>query len=406
VTLARAGFVAALTGTLTVALAHGAPAQGPEGVEAERMDVAGRAGRVVTDPTASGRRALRLDRRGRARIALQASAPARLRIVVRARRCKGAPRLAVAIDGARAAARRVRSRRWRPLSRQPSLGAGVHRVALRLANPRRGRHCRRAVLVDVLRAVVVTSPSPPAAPPAPQPPAADRWIPAPRTTWQWQLSSPVDVSVPAQMFDVDLFDTPAEVVADLHRRGARAVCYFSAGSVEPGRPDAGAFPAAVIGSPLEGWPNERWLDIRRLDVLGPIFERRLDLCRAKGFDGVEADNVDAYANASGFPLTGADQLAFNRFLAGAAHARGLSIGLKNDLEQVPALEPQFDYAINEQCFQYGECDLLQPFVRAGKAVFVAEYDVASAAFCPQANAAGLMAMRKRLDLDAWREPCW
>ena len=167
---------------------------------------------------------------------------------------------------------------------------------------------------------------------------------------------------------------------------------MSAGSVEPGRPDTGAFPAAILGQPLDGWPDERWLDIRRLDLLGPILERRLDLCKAKGFDGVEPDNVDAYANESGFPLTGADQLRFNRFLAAAAHARRLSIGLKNDLEQAEALEPD-------------ECDLLAPFTRAGKAVFVAEYGLDVASFCPQARAAGLMAMRKRLALDAWREPC-
>ncbi len=140
-------------------------------------------------------------------------------------------------------------------------------------------------------------------------------------------------------------------------------------------------------------------------MLGPILERRLDLCKAKGFDGVEPDNVDAYANRSGFPLTGADQLRFNRFLAAAAHARGLSIGLKNDLEQADVLEPQFDWALNEQCHQYDECNLLTPFTRAGKAVFVAEYDLDAASFCPQARAAGLMAMRKRLALDAWREPC-
>jgi hypothetical protein len=405
--MARANLLAAMAAALTIGLVYGAPARAADRVEAERMKVAPETGRVVTDPTASGDRALRLDRRGRARIRLETPGPARLQIVVRARKCRGAPRLTVAIDGARVASRRVRARRWKPLRAQPALAPGVHKVALRLANPRRARHCRRAVLVDTLDRLVTASQPPPApTPPAPQPPAADRWIPAPRTTWQWQLSPPVDVSVPAQMFDVDLFDTSAEVVADLHRRGARVVCYFSAGSVEPGRPDSGAFPAAVIGNPLEGWPNERWLDVRRLDVLGPIFERRLDLCRQKGFDGVEADNVDAYSNSTGFPLSGADQLAFNRFLARAAHARGLSIALKNDLEQVPELEPEFDFAINEQCFEYGECDALQPFVRAGKAVFVAEYDVATSAFCAQANAAGLMAMRKRLNLDAWREPCW
>jgi hypothetical protein len=195
-------------------------------------------------------------------------------------------------------------------------------------------------------------------------------------------------------------------VAQLHAQGRRAVCYLSAGTVEQGRPDTGDFPSEVQGKALPDYPDERWLDVRRLDVLGPIMESRLDLCAAKGFDGVEADNVDAYANDSGFPLTAADQLAYNRFLAHAAHARGLSIGLKNDLDQVAELEPDFDWALDEQCFQYDECDKEQPFVRAGKAVFEVEYERDTATFCPAARAAGLMAMRKRLDLDAWRETCW
>ena len=36
----------------------------------------------------------------------------------------------------------------------------------------------------------------------------------------------------------------------------------------------------------------------------------------------EPDNVDGFANGSGFPLTSSDQLAYNRFLATEAHARG------------------------------------------------------------------------------------
>jgi hypothetical protein len=232
------------------------------------------------------------------------------------------------------------------------------------------------------------------------------WRPAPNTTWQWQLSSTVDTSVPAQMYDIDLFDNSAGVVSSLHARGTRVVCYISAGSYERGRPDSGRFPRAALGRPLEGWPGERWLDIRRLDLLGPIMKRRLDLCAKKGFDGVEADNVDGYSNRSGFALTAAHQLRYNRFLARAAHARGLSIGLKNDLDQVRALEPQFDWALNEQCFQYSECERLTPFVRAGKAVFNVEYELETGAFCPAAAQLGLMSMRKRLDLDAWREPCF
>ncbi|MEA2289336.1 MAG: hypothetical protein QOD55_1333 [Solirubrobacteraceae bacterium] len=232
------------------------------------------------------------------------------------------------------------------------------------------------------------------------------WRPRPGTTWQWQLTTPVDQSVDAQMYDIDLFDNSAAVVASLHAKGRRVVCYMSAGSFERGRPDSRRFPRSVLGKALDGWPDERWLDIRRIDRLRPIMERRLDLCRRKGFDGVEVDNIDGYANDSGFRLTAAHQLRYNRFLARAAHARGLSIGLKNDLDQVRALEPRFDWALNEQCFQYDECERLLPFVRARKAVFTVEYELEPSAFCGRARELGFMSMRKKLDLDAWRETCF
>jgi hypothetical protein len=106
-----------------------------------------------------------------------------------------------------------------------------------------------------------------------------------------------------------------------------------------------------------------------------------------GCDGVDPDNVDGYSNATGFPLRAADQLAYNRFLAGEAHARGLAVGLKNDLDQVAALAADFDFAINEQCFAYDECAALAPFTRAGRSVLQIEYGaVASLAprVCPEA----------------------
>ena len=261
----------------------------------------------------------------------------------------------------------------------------------------------RAALGLLLLLLAVGTPGMAHAAPAPGPPLP--WTPAPGATLQWQLTTPVDVTVRADVFDVDLFDTPASTVDALHRRGRMVICYLSAGSREAWRPDARELPRAVVGRPLAGWPGERWLDVRRLDVLGPVLERRLDLCREKGFDGVEADNVDAYANDSGFPLTARDQLRFNRFLAAAAHARGLSIGLKNDLDQAAALEPAFDWALSEQCFELRECRLLRPFVRAGKAAFVVEYDLERGAFCARARAAGLTAMRKRPALGTWRAPC-
>ena len=164
------------------------------------------------------------------------------------------------------------------------------------------------------------------------------------------------------------------------------------------------YPKKIRGK-SNGWPGEKWLDIRRLDVLGPILGARLDQCAAKGFDAVEFDNVDGYANKTGFKLTAADQLTFDLWLADAAHGRGLGAGLKNDVEQVPQLVSSFDFAIDEQCAQYHECDALAPFVSAGKPVFEIEYKLSKKHFCTQAAALGFAAMRKHLSLDAWRDPC-
>ncbi len=232
------------------------------------------------------------------------------------------------------------------------------------------------------------------------------WRPAPGTTWQWQLTQPIDLSVEAEMYDVDLFETPKEVIAELKRRGRVVICYFSAGSLEAWRPDAGQFPEDIIGAPLEGWPDERWLDIRQLGKLAPLMKARLDLAVAKGCDGVEPDNVDAYLQETGFPLTYEDQLRYNVWLALEAHKRGLSVGLKNDPEQAAVLEPFFDWALVEECFTFGQCEAFLPFVEQGKAVFGVEYELEPEEFCPQAKALGFSFMKKQPELDSWRQPCW
>ena len=231
------------------------------------------------------------------------------------------------------------------------------------------------------------------------------WRPAPHTTWQWQLTTPVNRSVSAQMFDIDLFDNSSAVVSALHRQGRHVICYLDAGTFENFRPDAHSFPKSVLGKP-NGWPGERWLDIRQLSILGPIMRARFELCARKGFDGVEADNVDGYENGTGFPLTAADQLKYNEWLARTAHGLHLSIALKNDVDQTSQLEPYFDYALDEQCFQYTECQKLRPFVVHHKAVFEVEYQLPTSQFCTQANHDGFMSMRKDLDLNVKRQACW
>jgi hypothetical protein len=235
------------------------------------------------------------------------------------------------------------------------------------------------------------------------------WTPSPGTAWQWQLTGdPIDLHPSASVYDLDLFETDASTVSALHVQGQKVICYLSAGSWEDWRPDAQAFPEEIIGEKYQGWPGERWLDIRRLDVLGKILRQRLDLCRAKGFDGIEPDNIDAYANETGFPLTASDQLTFDRWLAAEAHARGLSIGLKNDPEHAAELVSDFDWALTEDCFDQGWCEAMRPFLEAGKAVFAAEYTdtgIDFGAACAELAPAGFSLILKDRELGAWREGC-
>ena len=88
------------------------------------------------------------------------------------------------------------------------------------------------------------------------------WCPTPGLSWQWQLSGAIDDSVDVAMYDIDLFDNEAGQISTLHDDGRVVICYFSAGSHEDWRPDADQFPAGAIGAELDGWPGERWLDVR------------------------------------------------------------------------------------------------------------------------------------------------
>jgi hypothetical protein len=216
-------------------------------------------------------------------------------------------------------------------------------------------------------------------------------------TWSYQLDGKPRTGG-ALVHDIDGFDTSAGHVRRLHDRKRYAICYIDAGTWENWRPDRRRFPRALLGR-SNGWPGERWLDIRRLDVLLPIMRDRFAMCARKGFDAVEPDNVDGYANETGFPLTARDQLRFNRALARLAHRAGLAVGLKNDLDQAAALRRDFDFAVVEQCFQYDECERTRAFTRMRKPVFAVEYELPRAQFCARARALRINALRAPLDLD-------
>jgi hypothetical protein len=256
----------------------------------------------------------------------------------------------------------------------------------------------------------------PAVPPEPNPtafptarqtasPPAAAWQPSIGDTLQVQYSGTISLSVDATIYDLDADDTPASTVAALHARGRHVFCYIDAGAWENYRSDASRFPAAVLGKAMDGWPDERWLDIRKVSLLAPLLRHRLDTCVAKGFDGVDPDNVNGYTNATGFPLKAADQLAFNRWLADQAHSRHLAVALKNDGEQAAALAPVFDAAVVEECVEYSECAQYGAFVKAGKPVFDIEYARAPSAYCPVAAKLRFAIIGKHLALDAYRTHC-
>ena len=217
-------------------------------------------------------------------------------------------------------------------------------------------------------------------------------------SWNWQLQGTVPTDTKVQVFDIDGFDNSAATVAALHAHGTKVICYIDFGSSENFRPDDASFPKSVQGS-TNGWPGEKWLDIRQLSVLEPIMTARMKMCVQKGFDALEPDNIDGYSNSTGFPLTAQDQLTYNTWIAKTAHSMGLSVGLKNDTDQTSQLEPDFDWALNEQCNEYRECDTENVFVRSNKAVFNAEYS-GGTGFCSADVAEHINGARFGLDLDA------
>ena len=239
-------------------------------------------------------------------------------------------------------------------------------------------------------------------------PVTDWWRPAIGLTWQWQIGDlDIDTSVEADVYDVDLYVDQA-TIDELHAKGRKVICYISVGSYEDWRPDKDQFPPEVLGSDYDGWVGEKWLDIRRIDLLAPIMRARLDLCKSKGFDALEPDNMEIYTNDTGFPLTYEDQLKFALWLADEAHQRGLAIGQKNAADQVVDLVDVYDFAITEDYFFYKEAKKMLPYIEAGKPVFAAEYtDLPGdfSAFCAQAKQLKFSVILKNRGLDAWVQTC-
>jgi hypothetical protein len=94
----------------------------------------------------------------------------------------------------------------------------------------------------------------------------------------------------ANIWDLDLFNTDASVIQSLKSQGKTVICYFSAGTSEPDRPDLGSLGEGDKGAELKDWPGEYWLNLKSENVLS-IMTGRIQQAAEKGCDAVDPDNM-------------------------------------------------------------------------------------------------------------------
>ncbi|CAM3371529.1 endo alpha-1,4 polygalactosaminidase [Hydrogenibacillus schlegelii] len=104
----------------------------------------------------------------------------------------------------------------------------------------------------------------------------------------------------------------------------------------------------VLGKNVADWPGERWVNIRRLDLLVSIWLDRFDLCLAKTFTASISTISTVIKTTPDFPSP------------------------QKFSEQAEALAPDFDWILVESCVLKGWCPLARPFRDAGKPVLALE----------------------------------
>lgn len=235
--------------------------------------------------------------------------------------------------------------------------------------------------------------------------------PAGAIVWDWQIGASTEASVApppgARLLDVDLFELSASAVASLKSKSIYTVCYLNAGSWQPGLPDSNQYPDYLKLQQDPDWPGEYFLDITDVfkpdSALARILRARLALCKSKGFDGVEPDNLQNDENVSGGRITRQEQIDFNGWIADAAHAAGLGVLQKNGPDKILVsdrtgrlLVDKFDGILNEECQAYDECPPLAEYVKRGKLALNVEYT--GALDCNLSHALNINSIKKDLGL--------
>ncbi|KAJ4329315.1 hypothetical protein N0V84_000210 [Fusarium piperis] len=249
------------------------------------------------------------------------------------------------------------------------------------------------------------------------------WQPEVGAAWQIILLKPIEISNDGKVtpdvdiYDIDLYDNDKSTFSALHRAGKKVICYFSAGSWEDWRDDKDDFDKADLGDELDGWPDERWLNVSS-PAVRTIIRKRIEYAADKGCDAIDPDNVDGFQNKNGLDLTSNDAVSFVKFLADTASSFNMSTGLKNAGDIIPDVISDVHFSVNEQCVEFGECETFAEFVENKKPVFHIEYPKGtpnkvsskdSSEICSQkgkaAGAKDFSTVIKTMDLNGWVEYC-
>jgi hypothetical protein len=179
------------------------------------------------------------------------------------------------------------------------------------------------------------------------------------TTFDYQLGSsyspPKGVTIVAR-------DSTAKPVPGLYN-----ICYVNAFQTQNDQKNLwlSKYPFLVLrtdgGAPVfdPGWPGEMILDVSTASkraAIAAVQDKTIDLCKKKGFQAVEFDNLDSYTRSQHAFTLSADA-AEAKLLVARAHADGLAAGQKNTSQLGSRGKTQlgYDFAIAEECYRYKEC---------------------------------------------------
>lgn len=182
------------------------------------------------------------------------------------------------------------------------------------------------------------------------------------------------------------YNVTATKIEELKAQNKLVLCYVSVGTAENYRDDYKEFPEIVLGNPLGDWPDEKWLDIRDERVF-EIMKARIEVAQENGCQGIDPDNIDGYANESGFDpsLEVGDTMDYLKKIADEVHSRGMLIGMKNadgivetakndnTTDEYKFINEYMDFSVTEECYRYTECDKYSIFTELKKPVFSIEY---------------------------------